>query len=493
MNKFLNFSLTMALVTCCANAGIVLASETQLPVADATDEEGMTPLMNAAKKGDINAIHNLLKNQSPEDLSCQLKKKNNFGQTALMIAAEEGQVNAVRCLIEYDKRISSSHLGLHDRFGLDAVSFAIINGHRDVIQCFQKKYLRLDQLKYAIKCNRFDIASDLLRNQNILEEIKNKEKLQNETLLDLAQNQPRTKKRDDFIHSLENLEIKNAPRPFAFLAFPSSAEIDSFSKKIKEIKTLGHQENFIKIILGDVGSPIFTFNPHFNGCIFVDPSCTNSCSKNENSYAIRFKGSTYKFYNLLKMNKTLSNELRGNVSLIWDDWGTFQGSLCECCRSSDEKNLTSEEYKNAFECFKNLLMPKGKIIMSAKAYFKLKDKNILLNEDIKKIEVCNQKIGLKYYLFDNYDTDVNNDPIWEPAPKNFGETKITRTGTDFITKKQVHIIERKDLYSMTDKEAIEYPRNPYLRDHDGSIRRDMNGLIILPDQWVRITFNKNTD
>lgn len=105
-----------------------------LPAAllDIRDENGLTPLMCAARHGQVSAIHTLLAGKASVDASDQ------SGYSALMWAAMSGFVDAVKVLLGYEVYAddSAEPVGVdrQNNNGDTALMLAIRAGHYDVVE-----------------------------------------------------------------------------------------------------------------------------------------------------------------------------------------------------------------------------------------------------------------------------------------------------------------------------------------------------------------------
>jgi len=100
---------------------------------DASDEEGLTPLHNAARNGQVDVIKLLLKRGATIDAP------DNNGWTPLHMAADDGQVAAMKLLLKRGATFNS-----RDRNGLTALHAAARNGHAGAIKLLLKKGVTID-------------------------------------------------------------------------------------------------------------------------------------------------------------------------------------------------------------------------------------------------------------------------------------------------------------------------------------------------------------
>ena len=85
-----------------------------LELLDPTDEDGVTALMRAAEKNDVEVVKALVIKQR--------KLRDSDGKTALIHAAERGSIGAVKILLEHEK-------GIKDKQGRTALCYTLKNKH----------------------------------------------------------------------------------------------------------------------------------------------------------------------------------------------------------------------------------------------------------------------------------------------------------------------------------------------------------------------------
>lgn len=103
---------------------ILLAEDADI---DTVNQQGNTPLMVAAKIGNMRIL-NILLSHNPD-----VNKQNKDGATALMIAAESGQYHVVEKLREHGAKLS-----IRDKDGNTALTLASKFGHDQVIEFFKR-------------------------------------------------------------------------------------------------------------------------------------------------------------------------------------------------------------------------------------------------------------------------------------------------------------------------------------------------------------------
>lgn len=118
-----------------ADSGAVLNALVDILPAellDTRDENGLTPLMCAARHGHVAAIHTLLAGKASADATDQ------SGYSALMWAAMSGFVDAVKVLLGYevyaDDGVHPLGIDRQDKNGDTALMLAIRAGHYDVVE-----------------------------------------------------------------------------------------------------------------------------------------------------------------------------------------------------------------------------------------------------------------------------------------------------------------------------------------------------------------------
>lgn len=103
---------------------VLLAEDTDI---DTVDQQGNTPLMVAAKIGNMRILDILL-SHNPD-----INKQNKNGVTALMIAAESGQYYVAKKLMERGAKIS-----IRNENGNTALTLASKFGHDHLVQFFKR-------------------------------------------------------------------------------------------------------------------------------------------------------------------------------------------------------------------------------------------------------------------------------------------------------------------------------------------------------------------
>ena len=106
---------------------------------------GITPLMRAAEKGDLEKVKLLI------DQECSMQ--NNQGKTALMYAAESGHIDCVKFLISYE-------VGMQDNEGNSALMYAAQVGISNMQICFA--YNKMDSAAKEAHKERYTKCVELL-------------------------------------------------------------------------------------------------------------------------------------------------------------------------------------------------------------------------------------------------------------------------------------------------------------------------------------------
>lgn len=94
---------------------------------DTVDHQGNTPLMIAAKVGNLRILDIILSHEP------KINKQNNKGKTALMIASEAGLTQFARKLIDHGADPS-----IKNNKGNTAMSLASKFGHKHIVTLFQE-------------------------------------------------------------------------------------------------------------------------------------------------------------------------------------------------------------------------------------------------------------------------------------------------------------------------------------------------------------------
>jgi ankyrin repeat protein len=84
-----------------------------------------TPLLFAARAGNLGAVMEILTGTGEEELKELLEKQNQSGETALYVAVEYGNVDVVREMIKY---YDLAGAGIKARNGFDAFHVAAKRG-----------------------------------------------------------------------------------------------------------------------------------------------------------------------------------------------------------------------------------------------------------------------------------------------------------------------------------------------------------------------------
>ena len=104
--------------------------------ANETDEDGDTPLHDAALGGHLEVVRVLLKHPAVDgaDLTAQCRARNNDGWTALHKAAEDGHLEICRLLLQHGALVDET-----DNHGVTPTYLTAAHGKLDVV-CFLLKY-----------------------------------------------------------------------------------------------------------------------------------------------------------------------------------------------------------------------------------------------------------------------------------------------------------------------------------------------------------------
>ena len=149
---------------------------------DQTDENGVTALMRAAERGDVEAVRALMSLQKGKTASCvTIGKCVILRGTALMRAASCGHAEVVRLLVEHEG-------GMQDNCGYTAPMFAAKSGHADCAKlllereiCMQDK-IGVTALMFAALGNHTECVKLLTEKEKKIRNAGGK------TALDIAKN-----------------------------------------------------------------------------------------------------------------------------------------------------------------------------------------------------------------------------------------------------------------------------------------------------------------
>jgi ankyrin repeat protein len=108
--------------------GLMGASDMAIVCMTATDEDGMSGLMHAAKSGHLDAMRLLLDHPSA-DPAAMITHTTEDGITALLWACSEGEVDAMRLLLDHPAADPAAMLMHTNRWGTSALMEAS-HGHR---------------------------------------------------------------------------------------------------------------------------------------------------------------------------------------------------------------------------------------------------------------------------------------------------------------------------------------------------------------------------
>ena len=133
------------------------------PRADEVEQEGYTPLMRAAQRGQAGVVRALLKKGAEVDAP------HLAGFTALMVAAEKGHLRVVRILLaagaDPNVRVYTSHGG-----EVSPLTWAVLSGKKEIVEVLLKAGAQADPpateggtpLMWAVASSETDIVRMLL-------------------------------------------------------------------------------------------------------------------------------------------------------------------------------------------------------------------------------------------------------------------------------------------------------------------------------------------
>jgi len=97
------------------------------------DENGNTPLLIAAQRGDAQMVKRLLEQGADVDA------RNDYGTTALMFASDYGHAEIIRLLLDHGASVD-----LKDARGHTALMFAANKGYEEIVKILWKRMLMLE-------------------------------------------------------------------------------------------------------------------------------------------------------------------------------------------------------------------------------------------------------------------------------------------------------------------------------------------------------------
>ena len=152
------------------NTALILATRAKhgdiVELVDPTDDKGVTALMRAAERNDVEAVKLLIPLQAGQRTSGKIRVKDCevSNQTALMRAASSGHTGIVELLVEHES-------GIQDSEGWTALMRAAENNHSDCASFLVDKEARKQNkygstaLIYAAYNNNADCVKILLRDE----------------------------------------------------------------------------------------------------------------------------------------------------------------------------------------------------------------------------------------------------------------------------------------------------------------------------------------
>ena len=136
-----------------------------LELLDPTDKDGVTALMRAAVRGDVDAVRALIPLQKGRKADyLEIEGWLIYGGTALMMAAVCGHTEAVRLLVEHER-------DLKDGIGRTALIFAAKSGHAECVALLLEKEAGMQDrqgwtaLMWAVYNNKLECAKLLLERE----------------------------------------------------------------------------------------------------------------------------------------------------------------------------------------------------------------------------------------------------------------------------------------------------------------------------------------
>ncbi|KWX14798.1 Protein 21.1 [Giardia duodenalis assemblage B] len=138
--------------------------ENIVELLDPTDENGVTALMRATIKGDVETARALMHLQKRRAAKCvMINGRSASHGTALMMAAACGHADVVELLVEYEG-------GMKDTTGQTALMFAALNGHRECVKLLLEETCMQDNdgvtaLMYAAQQGHEKVVKVLLEHE----------------------------------------------------------------------------------------------------------------------------------------------------------------------------------------------------------------------------------------------------------------------------------------------------------------------------------------
>ncbi|KTD42011.1 ankyrin repeat domain-containing protein [Legionella parisiensis] len=135
-------------------------------IAEVTDNQGNTPLMLAAARGNLKIIEYLI------EKGCDLHRKNNIGENAAFFAAENGQLDT----LEFLDKLGADLIAVNDK-GENALTLAARNGHLACVSYLLEHGVPIDlknnqgktAFQLALEATQLEIAALLVTKSTSIE------------------------------------------------------------------------------------------------------------------------------------------------------------------------------------------------------------------------------------------------------------------------------------------------------------------------------------